>query len=442
MAKSEQQPGYRLSFTAQVFIGMAIGVLLGFVARGGSPDAPLAVALNTIGQSFVQLLKALVVPLVFTAIVGSVAALQGLQDAGRLVLRTIGWFAVTALIAVTIGIALGLLVQPGVHAGIAPSSGARPSSTGSWLDFLKGLVPANVLGLSASSTSENGKVSTALSFNVLQIIVISLVIGTAAVRVGPIAAPFLSFIQSAQAIFRRILHWVIRLTPIGSAGLIGTAIARYGWDTLGSLGAFAASIYVGLALVLFGVYPILLLQKRLSPLRFFVGIWPALQIAFVSRSSIGTLPLTEDLTERALGVPGSYAAFAVPLGATTKMDGCAGIYPAVSAIFIAQFYGIQLHVLDYFLIAFVAVAGSAATAGLTGATVMLTLTLSTLGLPMEGAGLLLAIDPILDMGRTAVNVAGQALIPTLVARGEGILDLKRFNEVGRAEVGSEPAIAA
>ena len=113
---------------------------------------------------------------------------------------------------------------------------------------------------------------------------------------------------------------------------------------------------------------------------------------------------------------------------------------SLPAIFIAQFYGIQLHLLDYFLIVFVAVAGSAATAGLTGATVMLTLTLSTLGLPIDGAGLLLAIDPILDMGRTAVNVAGQALIPTLVAREEGILDITRFNSAGRAGFGSEHAL--
>lgn len=426
MIKSEQQPRRALSFSTQVFLGMAVGLLLGFLARGSGSNGPLTVLLGTVGQSFVQLLKALVVPLVFTAIVGSVSALRDLPGAGRLVARTLAWFAFTALIAVTIGIVLGLVIQPGVHAGIDPSAGVRPSSTGSWLDFLAGLVPANMLGLSASSTLESGKVATTLSFNVLQLIVISLAIGAAAVRVGPAAAPFLEFVGSAQAVIRRILHWVIRLTPIGSAGLIGTAVVHYGWETLGSLGAFAVSIYVGLGLVLFVVYPALLLSRGLSPARFFVAIWPALQIAFVSRSSIGTLPVTEDLTERALGVPRSYAAFAVPLGATTKMDGCAGIYPAVAAIFIAQFYGIHLQALDYALIVFVAVAGSAATAGLTGATVMLTLTLSTLGLPLEGAGLLLAVDPILDMGRTAVNVAGQALVPTLVARGEGILDLDRY----------------
>ena len=141
------------------------------------------------------------------------------------------------------------------------------------------------------------------------------------------------------------------------------------------------------------------------------------------------------MTEQQLGVPRAYAAFAVPLGSTTKMDGCASIYPAISAIFVAQFYGLTLGATDYLLIVFVSVIGSAATAGLTGATVMLTLTLSTLGLPLEGAGLLLAIDPILDMGRTAVNVAGQALVPTIVAKRQGTLDEAVYS--GRSEPNAE-----
>jgi Na+/H+-dicarboxylate symporter len=138
------------------------------------------------------------------------------------------------------------------------------------------------------------------------------------------------------------------------------------------------------------------------------------------------------VTER-LGTPRAYAAFAVPLGATTKMDGCASIYPAIAALFIAQFYGLHLAASDYVLIVLVSVLGSAATAGLTGATVMLTLTLSTLGLPLEGVGLLLAIDPILDMGRTAVNVAGQALVPVLVARQTGELDQAAYDDAALPE---------
>jgi len=232
---------------------------------------------------------------------------------------------------------------------------------------------------------------------------------------------------------QKLLWWVILLAPIGTVGLIGNAVASYGWESLGSLGVFAGSVYVGLALVLFVVYPVLLRLHGLSPLRYFAGAWPAIQLAFVSRSSIGTLPVTERVTEQNLGVPRSYASFAVPLGATTKMDGCAAIYPALSAIFVAQFFGVDLGLTDYLLIALVSVVGSAATAGVTGAVVMLTLTLSTLGLPLAGVGLLLAIDPILDMGRTAVNVAGQALVPTIVAKREGILDVDRYRSTSTVD---------
>jgi Na+/H+-dicarboxylate symporter len=134
-----------------------------------------------------------------------------------------------------------------------------------------------------------------------------------------------------------------------------------------------------------------------------------------------------------LGVPRAYGAFAVALGSTTKMDGCAAIYPAIAALFVAQYYGIPVGVADLLLVVLVSVVGSAATAGLTGAVVMLTLTLSTLGLPLEGAGLLLAIDPILDMGRTAVNVAGQALVPAIVAKRAGILEQEAADELVLAE---------
>lgn len=416
------------SFGTQVIAGMIAGLVLGLAARAMGPDAAgnanwLVTALGTTGTIFVQLLKAVVPPLVFTAIVASIANLRQLDNAARLVWQTVAWFAITAFIAVSIGIVIGLVVQPGLGANGAALAASAPDSVGGWLDFLKGLIPANFLGLAAStSVAADGSARTGLSFNVLQIVVLSIVIGIAALRVGEKGEPFLAFVQSTMTIVRRILSWIIRLTPVGSIGLFGTAVATYGWDALAQLGWFAAAVYLGLAIVLLAVYPTLLLAHGLNPLRFFANAWPAIQLGFVSRSSVGTLPVTEWVTERNLGVPRSYAAFAVPLAATTKMDGCASIYPAISAIFVAQFYGVPLHAADYALIAFVSVIGSAATAGLTGAVVMLTLTLSTLGLPLEGVGLLLSIDPILDMGRTAVNVAGQALVPTLVAKREGLLD--------------------
>jgi Na+/H+-dicarboxylate symporter len=423
MAKS----GSFRNFGLLVLAGMVLGLLLGFVARQMGTDAAgdpnwLTVTLKTTGSIFVQLLKAVVPPLVFAAIVASIANLRALDNAARLAGQTILWFAITALISVVIGLAVGLLIQPGLGVNAAALTGGRPDSVGGWLDFLKGLVPANSLGLAASTKVTDGGATTTLGFNVLQLLVISIAVGLAAIRAGEKAEPFLAFVTSFLAVVRVILRGIIRLTPIGSAALIGSAVATYGWDALSSLGWFAAAIYIGLAIVLLGVYPLLLAINGLNPLRFFAAAWPAIQLGFVSRSSVGTLPVTEWVTETRLGVARAYAAFAVPLASTTKMDGCASIYPAISAIFVAGFFGLHLGPADYALIVFVSVIGSAATAGLTGATVMLTLTLSTLGLPLEGAGLLLAIDPILDMGRTAVNVAGQALVATIVAKREGLLD--------------------
>jgi Na+/H+-dicarboxylate symporter len=414
----------RVPFAAQVLLALVLGVILGLVAReigpvaDGSPNW-LTSTLQTIGGTFVTLLKVLVPPLIVTAVIVSIANLKQVSNAARLAGQTLLWFAVTALISVAIGIGLGLLTQPGRNSSVDAAAQTDPENVGGWFDFLTGLVPGNIFGLQGSPDGS-------LSFNVLQLIVISAAIGIAALKVGEPAEPFLGFVRSALAIVQKVLWWVILLAPIGTLGLIGNAVASYGWESLGSLGVFTGAVYAGLALVLFVVYPVLLRAHGLSPLRFFAGAWPAIQLAFVSRSSIGTLPVTERVTEQNLGVPRSYASFAVPLGATTKMDGCAAIYPALAAIFVAQFFGVDLSITDYLLIALVSVVGSAATAGVTGAVVMLTLTLSSLGLPLAGVGLLLAIDPILDMGRTAVNVAGQALVPTIVAKREGILDVERY----------------
>jgi Na+/H+-dicarboxylate symporter len=401
-------------------------VALGLVAREigevGTADGPapnwLTSTLTTIGSAFVTLLRTAVPPLVFTAIVASIAGLAQVANAARLAVKTLQWFAITALISVTIGLTLGLLTNPGRNASVDAATATASDTQGTWTDFLTGIIPGNVLGLEASASEEG----VGLSFNVLQILVVAIAVGVAALKIGAPAEPFLAFNRSALAVIQKVLWWIIRLAPIGTVGLIGKAVASYGWDALGSLGVFTADIYIGLVLVLFVLYPVLIKANGLSIRSFFSGVWPALELAFVSRSSVGTLPLTQRVTERNLGVPSGYASFAVPLGATTKMDGCAAIYPALAAIFVAQFFGVGLGFTDYLLIAFVSVIGSAATAGVTGATVMLTLTLSTLGLPLEGVGLLLAIDPILDMGRTAVNVAGQALVPVIVAKREGILD--------------------
>jgi Na+/H+-dicarboxylate symporter len=419
------------SFGPQIIAALIAGLLLGLLAKytGSTAEEPngLGEALSIIGSSYVSLLKTAVIPLIFFAVVASIANLAKVTNAARLAWQTLLWFAITALVSVIIGMVLGVVFRPGANTGqAAPEDYA--GKTGDWLGFLTGLIPSNFLGLGASTKLvDDATATTSISFNVLQILVVAIAVGIAALKVGKAAEPFLAFSASALAIIQKVLWWIIRIAPIGTVGLIGNAVATYGWDTIGALGKFTVAIYFGLALVLFVFYPILVRSHGLSVKQYFSGVWPAVQLGFVSRSSIGTLPLTQRVTERNLGVPSGYASFAVPLGATTKMDGCAAIYPAVSAIFVAQFFDVQLSLTDYLLIALVSVLGSAATAGTTGAVVMLTLTLSTLGLPLAGVGLLLAVDPIVDMGRTATNVAGQALVPTIVAKREGILDIEMYN---------------
>ncbi|WP_405005834.1 dicarboxylate/amino acid:cation symporter [Kitasatospora purpeofusca] len=400
-------------FWAQIVAGLVLGVALGYLARAADISW-LATTLETIGRIFVQLLKLAVPPLVFTAILVSVANLRNVTNAARLAVRTLLWFAITSLIAVAIGLGLGLLTNPGEGTNLKTEGLKAPKSTGSWIDFLTGIFPTNI-------------VTAFTEVEVLQIVFLAIVAGAAIIKLGAKAEPVLKLSESVLELIQTALWWVIRLSPIGTLGLIGKSVAKYGWDLLEPFATLTVDVYVGCALVLFGVYSLLLkFAAGLNPVNFFKGAWPAIQLAFVSRSSVGTLPVTRRVTER-LGVPGEYASFAVPFGATTKMDGCAAIYPSLAAIFVAQVYGIDLGIKDYLLIAFVSVIGSAATAGLTGAIVMLTLTLSTLGLPLEGVGLLLAIDPILDMVRTATNVAGQALVPVVVAAREKTLDLVAYN---------------
>ncbi|WP_076482774.1 dicarboxylate/amino acid:cation symporter [Williamsia sterculiae] len=429
MARVRSRAG---SFGLQIAAGLVVGVIVGLIARalpdgrGGDPNWLVATT-DTIGSSYVKLLTVAVIPLVFTAIVSSIANLRQVANAARLALQTLLWFAITALIAVIIGIVVGLIAQPGRHTTVAAGAAKDPSHQGDWWAFITGLVPDNFFALHANTDIDGGSAETSLTFNVLQLLVISAAIGIAALKVGAKAEPFLRFNASLLAIVQKVLWWIIRIAPIGTSALIAHAVAAYGWTAIGALGVFTGSVYIGLAVVFLVIYPTIVRVHGLGVRQFYSGVWPATQLGFVSRSSIGALPLTERVTERNLGVPREYASFAVPLGATTKMDGCAAVYPAVAAIFVSQFYGIPLGFTDYLLIIVVSVIGSAATAGTTGATVMLTLTLSTLGLPLSGVGLLLAVEPIIDMGRTAVNVTGQALVPTIVARRERILDLSLYN---------------
>ena len=418
------------SFGFQVLAAMVVGLILGYVARQIGPDAAgnanwLTQTLQQVGSIFVTLLRTLVPPLIFAAIVASIA-MQQLQNAAKLVWQTLLWFAITALIAVVIGIALGLIIQPGVHTGVTDAAARAPSSTGSWLDFLKGLVPANIFGIQASTRVAGSGATTSISFNVLQLLVLSIVIGVAALKVGAKAEPFITFTRSLLAITHKILWWVIRLTPIGTIGLLGNAVAQYGWDALAQLGWYAAAIYIGLALVIGVVYPALLGANGLNILTFFKKVWPATQLAFVSRSSIGTLPVTERVTEQSQACRASMRPSpcrSAPPPRWTAAPPSTGHLGHLRRAVLR--HPARHHALCADRLRQPASARPPRPAHRRHRHADADAVHPRL--PLEGVGLLLAIDPILDMGRTAVNVTGQALVPTLVAKRQGILDLDRYN---------------
>jgi Na+/H+-dicarboxylate symporter len=398
---------------------LVVGALLGVLARQAKLGW-LATTLDTIGTIFANLLQVTVLPLVFTAIVLGIASLRdlgGSRTAARLGGKTVFWFATTSLIAALIGLAIGTIINPGHDVSLTPdqSTVAKIASRdqGSWLDLVSNLVPSNLF-----STFSDGQV--------LQVVVVALAVGLAAYSLDERGEPFIRFNRVLFDLVQKVLGWIVRFAPLGVLGLIGHAFATYGDQFLRPLLSLIVAVYMGALLVLFVVYPLLLWSVgKVSPALFFRKAWPALQFAFVSRSSGATLPLSRQ-TAVNLGVNPGYASFAVPLGTTTKMDGCAAVYPAVATIFIANLFGISLSATDYVLIVLVAVFGAIATAGVTGWFTMLTLTLSTLGLPPEviatGIAVIYGIDPIMDMMRTTTNVAGQIAIPTWIARTEGLLD--------------------
>ncbi|HAY86440.1 MAG TPA: sodium:proton antiporter, partial [Micrococcus luteus] len=251
-APRRRLPAWTSNFGWQIAAALVLGLVLGLIARatGHTSEHPtwLGETLATVGSIYISLLKATVVPLVFFAVVASIANLAQVTNAARLAAKTLLWFAITSLIAVLIGLAVGVVLQPGVGTGQTAPASYQAKDVG-WLDFLTSLVPANFLGLTVKTTAgEDGALASSPTFNVLQILVIAIVVGVAALKVGEKAAPFLTFSRSVLAIIQKLLWWIIRLAPIGTIGLLGNAVASYGWSTMGTLAKFVVAIYVGLAL--------------------------------------------------------------------------------------------------------------------------------------------------------------------------------------------------
>ena len=414
---------FRIKFWKRVAAGFVLGALAGW-AFGPNAETWF----GPLGDLYVTLIKMIAVPLVFFAVINAVASLSGQKSIAALAGRTFVWFAITAVLAVGVGLAFGWILKPGVGVGVLQiASDYQEKQIPGVLDMLLNLVPSNpftALGGAASAKTADGMtVLVPRNGTVLQVIFFAGLVGFAIVKLGEKVAGMRKLVGEASEIMIQVTRFVLEFTPIGTFGLIAALVGGYGFEQLRPLLMFVVALYAACVFHVVVVYSGLLLAHGLNPIKFFRGAAPAMQVAFVASSSFAALPVSLRSATHNLGVDKDYAAFAVPLGATIKMDGCGAIYPALAAVFISQYAGIELSLSQYVIIALASVLGSFGTAGVPGtAVIMATVVLSAAGLPLETIGYLYAIDRILDMMRTMTNVTGQVLVPTLVAKETGMLD--------------------
>ncbi len=409
----------KLSLPTWIAIGMAVGIAVG-VIFGES-----AAAIRPIGDLFLRLIRMVVVPLIFSSLLVGTAMLGDPKKLGRIGGKTMAYYLCTTAIAITIGLVIANVVEPGkgideatqqrllADAG-AQSGGAidrlseqAPSVT----DTLLQVVPTNPAAAMADGVF-------------LQIIFFALLFGVALTLIPKKehSEQVLVFFDGVNEAMIQIMHIVMKLAPIGVMALIASAIGQFGVDILRVLLAYALCVAAGLFLHVMLVYATAVrLFAGMSLRRFFRGIRPAQLIGFSTSSSSATLPVTMHHTTHDLGVSEQISAFVLPLGATINLDGTA-LYQGVATVFIAQVYGLELGLGGQLTIVLMATLASIGAAGVPGAGIItLALVLEQLGLPLEGIALILGVDRILDMLRTATNITGDASAAVIVASSEGQL---------------------
>ena len=402
-------------------VGISLGALLQWLAL---PQDHLfnAVVLNGFidggGRIFIALLKMLVVPLVFVSLVCGAASLGDTGSVGRLGGKTIGLYLVTTAVAVSLAMLIALTTDPGLGgesaSGMASASTFEPKTAPSVKDTFVNVVPSNPIAAMA-----DGKM--------LQVILFALLFGLALSKAGASGEKLRGFFADLNDVMMRLISMIIALTPIGVFCLMTQLGATLGLAEIAKVAMYFATIVIALLVHASLVYPLLLKTLTgLNPLVFLRKMREALLVAFSTSSSGATLPVTLRTVEHKLGVQNNVASFAVPLGATINMDGTA-IMQGVATVFIAQFYGIDLGLSALLTVVLTATLASIGTAAVPGVgLITLTLVLDQVGLPVEGIALIIGVDRLLDMLRTAVNVTGDATVATIVASSEGQLDREVF----------------
>jgi Na+/H+-dicarboxylate symporter len=393
----------KLKVHSQILIAIVLGVTAGLLL------GEKAGHIKIVGDVFIRLLKMIIIPLILASMVAGIVSLGDVRKLGRLGLRTFVYYTATTALAVVVGLILVNLIRPGagVDMGVEQSVDLSARETPSVVSIVEDIVPKNLVAAMAKD-------------KVLSIIFFALVLGVAISSIGERARTLAVLFESFNRVMMKITGWIMHLAPFGVFALMAYTIGSMGLGVVRPLGVYMATVALGLGIHAVVTLPVLLcVLGRYSPLRFIKDVFSAVATAFSTASSAATLPITMDCVERNAGVSSRIASFVLPLGATVNMDGTA-LYEAVAAMFIAQAYGIDLTMGQQVIIMLTATLASIGAAAIPGAgLVTMVIVLKAVNLPLEGIGMILAVDRLLDMFRTSVNVWGDACGTVVVARFEG-----------------------
>lgn len=397
----------KMKLTTKILLGLVAGIIVGLLLGGQQEFASKYI--SPFGTLFLSLISMIIVPLVLSSLVVGAASTGDVRKLGRMGGKTVAFYLMTTAVAVTIGLILGNVFNPGAGLQIPINETVEASTAPPLMETLVNIIPRNPIRALADGA-------------MLQIIAFALFIGIGITTVGEKAQPVLSFFEGLAEVMYKITAFIMSLAPYGVFALIVPVVAVNGAAVLGPLLKVVVAVYLGVIIHSVLVYSsITSIFGKISPIKFFKGIAPAASVAFSTASSAGTLPVTIKSAKENLGVSNGVASFVLPLGATINMDGTA-LYQGVCALFVAQVYGLDLSLAQQISIVLTATLASIGTAGVPGAGfVMLTMVLTAVGLPLEGAALIGGIDRILDMARTSVNVMGDAAVSVAVAATEGEL---------------------
>ncbi len=427
-----------MSLTTRIMIGMLSGIAVGFIFQAilaGEDDYLIPLGLFSLpiksffvdglfhigGQIFIASLKMLVVPLVFVSLVCGTCSLSDPKKLGRLGGKSIGLYLITTAIAITVAITLALLVNPGEGINLPSDAAYSAKEAPTLAQVIIGMFPTNPIDAMASG-------------NMLQVIVFALLFGIAMALSGSAGKRVAAVFEDLNTVILKLVTLLMNVAPYGVFCLMAKLFTTIELNLIVSLAKYFGVVMAALAIHAFVNYTILLkLLTGLNPIIFLKKMKHACLFGFSTSSSSATMPITLETATKKLGAKNSVASFTIPLGATINMDGTA-IMQGVATVFIAQVFSVDLTISDYLMVILTATLASVGTAGVPGVgLIMLAMVLNQVGLPVEGIAIIIGVDRLLDMTRTAVNVTGDCMVTCVVAKSEGQLDEDVFNDPDAAK---------